>query len=70
MTDSHGFISRVLEVIREKAFLLGLLLVAGEAVIWLSGKGSLGLMLLLAAMAACAGFLGAVVRVLLDGRRK
>jgi hypothetical protein len=57
LADSPGFVIRVLKVIHEKSSPLAALLIAGEAVIWLSGTASPGMLLWMAAAALCAGFL-------------
>ena len=70
MEPAPGFAARIFGVIRQKRFVLILMLAVGEIAIWLSGSAGLGLMLLLAVAEGCAAMLGAVVRVWLEGRHK
>ena len=70
MTDPASFFDRVLTILRQKSVPIVLLVLCGEAAVWLSGKGSLGTMLLLALLGVVGAGLAAVVRALLDARNK
>jgi hypothetical protein len=70
MTDPAGFFSRVLTILRQKSLPIVLLVLGGEAAIWLSGKASLGTLILLAVLGVLGASLAAVVRALRDDEKK
>ncbi len=67
--ESEGLLSRIFGILRGKSFVLILMLLAGEAALWLSGV-SVWIMLLLVLTVAAAAVAGAVVRNWLDGRHE
>jgi hypothetical protein len=70
MDPLPGLISNIIGIIRQKFLPLILMLAVGEIAIWLSGKATFWLMLLLVVVVAIAAIFGAIVRIWLEGRHK
>jgi len=70
MEEPNGLAAKIIAVLRPKILPLAILVVLGEAAIWLSGKASLGTVLLSFLALVAAAILGAAVRVWLDSRHK
>jgi len=67
MKEPECFLDRVIAILRRKSLLIALLLLGGEAAVWLSGKGSLVNGLLFALLVLVVSAAAATVRAARDG---